>query len=144
MSARVDTVLSVLDWWDGPLAGAATFHGATHRFRRIEQIRSDRAYKGVYELTPLSADIAALEAERWAIWSRWRAAWKAVETSHATWPALPADAERRKQIEALLAVTKLDEPIRCRGAFTGTNEELHTCAPSTSVRWTRTGRKSHG
>lgn len=135
-TVKPDAVLSLLNWWDGPLEGTTTFKGAPHRFLRVEEIRSGRNYEGIYDLTPLPPDIATLEAEHWLLWSRWRAAWRAGETPRETWPALPADSERSKQVKAALEATKLGEPTRCRGVFTGSNEDLHVCSPASSVRWT--------
>jgi hypothetical protein len=143
MKPTPDAVLSLLNWWDGPLEGTTTFNGAPHRFNRVGQAPSRQGYAGVYELTPLSPDVAALEAEVWTLWSRWRAAWKAGETPRETWPALPADSERYKQIKAAIETApRPNSSIRCRGVFIGSNEDLHLCSPSTSVRWTKTAEST--
>ena len=132
-----DQVLSVTNWWDGPLEGVALFEGSPHRFARVEERKHSRGYSGVFKLTALSEETAALEAEQWAQWLRWRRAWEAGETPRETHPALPGDAARSKEICAMLAAAPTAEPVRRVGVFYESRDALRDCSARARVRWSK-------
>src|SRR5579863_2362436 len=93
-----DTVYVVDLFHDRPIEGFANFEGSPHHFRCEFDHDADE-YSDVYCLTPISAATLQLVVERWQIWLRWNAAFRAGETSLDTHPALPNENARYDELK---------------------------------------------
>jgi hypothetical protein len=94
-----DVVLFVHDYHDQPRSGVCTYGGAPHLFDCV--FDADDAvddYTNHYDLTPLSAERLALEAERHEMGKAWCAALLAGEESLRSMPALPEHMVRMAEI----------------------------------------------
>jgi hypothetical protein len=106
-----ETVFTVTDYYDGPRQGIANYLGSPHFY---DCIFSDKKqdFSCMYHLTPVGDQIFRLALEDWAIWKRWEHAFKSGETGMDTHPALPEDAGRHREIEALVAGSLKTDPSR--------------------------------
>ena len=106
-----EEVFTVTDYYDGPRQGIANFLGSPHFY---DCIFSDQKqdFTSVYHLTPVTDQILQLALEDWAIWKRWECAFRSGSTGADTHPALPEDAVRHREIEALVADSLKTDPIR--------------------------------
>jgi hypothetical protein len=106
-----EEVFTVTDYYDGPRQGIADYLGLPHFY---DCIFSDERqnFTSVYHLTPVSDQIFQLALEDWAIWKRWEHAFKSGKTVMDTHPALPEDAVRHSEIEALLADGLKTDPTK--------------------------------
>ena len=99
--SNFEPVYSVNEWYDNPRAGFAEFNGQPHVFTCPWNETNDD-YSTYYELSPVSAELAAAAREDWTIFRRWQAAMFAGEVERGTGPALPSDQARQKQLWSLI------------------------------------------
>ena len=108
--AGFEEVFTVTAYYDGPRQGIANCLGSPHFF---DCVFSDEKqdYSNLYRLTPVTDQTFRLALEDWDIWTRWEQAFKAGRTNEKTHPALPHDAVRHNEIEALLAEHLKTDPV---------------------------------
>jgi hypothetical protein len=92
-----ERVYTVGDYHDGPLSGIADYHGSPHAFE-AEFSEADDEYSGRYWLMPIDREVFELAIQFREIGQRWKAAWKAGETSIDTFP-LPDDKKRSDELK---------------------------------------------
>ncbi len=63
----MDKVITISDWWDGPLCGLATYQELTCIYERIFDAAKDD-WSNEYYLTPIEEKIASSLLEEWSIW----------------------------------------------------------------------------
>jgi hypothetical protein len=97
-----ETIYTMTDYHDGPVAGVADFRGAPHRYQ-AEWIEGEQEFGDWYTLTPIDEQTLGLALEEWRIWLRWRVAFDRGSTSQATHPALPEDRPRWEALQPLLS-----------------------------------------
>jgi hypothetical protein len=95
MKEVVDTIWL---YHDQPRTGVAHFDGRPHYYER-EFDDAAQEYTDVYSLTPISDPIFGLVMEKWQIWLRWKAAFRANETTLETHPALPQERPRYDELD---------------------------------------------
>ena len=149
MKRAFERVYTVMDWYDGPLAGVADFDGAPHAYRLIwREDRDDRDPEERFELSPVPADVVALVLEDDALWARWQAAYvagRAPEPPDGAECVLPADLPRRRELNALLRGRLEVDPVRrlvARGEFRarpGAEPGPDWQRAEREVRWTPLG-----
>jgi hypothetical protein len=114
-----DNVITVDDYWDAPREGLATVHGLPHHYRCIFDEAVDD-WSNDFRLTPLSPALLAAALERWEIWVRWDAAFRAGKTTNDTHPALPDERARyfelRGRVDAAI-VDNQDSSFVAKGDF---------------------------
>lgn len=125
-----ETLFFVLDYFDGPIAGVASFHGVPHYFDALFDEVSD-SYTRNYHLTLLSEEtLRAVLAAR----ESWRQQRRADHKPTAV--ELENDSKLSDEMEKMIARDcTLSSPLLVRGDFvrlreTGTDEE------SFAVTWT--------
>jgi len=65
----MEKVMTIFDWWDGPLRGLATFEGSVCIYERIFDEELDD-WSSEYYLTPIDNDLVTLLLEDWDIWCK--------------------------------------------------------------------------
>ena len=95
---KIDRVLTVNEYYDGPRLGIAELNGVPHIYE-AEFDHSSDDYGDTYYLSPIEEDLLELVLEDWKIWLRWDAAYKKNETPHSTHPALAQDRARHEMIK---------------------------------------------
>ncbi len=63
----MDKVITISDWWDGPLCGLATYQRLTCIYERIFDAAKDD-WSNEYYLTPIEEKIASSLLEEWSVW----------------------------------------------------------------------------
>jgi hypothetical protein len=115
-----EIVHTVTDYYDGPRAGIADFHGKPHAYRSLwEETQDD--WSDTFLLQPIDDETFRLAMEDWDIWSRWERAFHSGQTTIETHPALPAERQRHDELAAILKPRLHVEPersLRVRGRFT--------------------------
>jgi hypothetical protein len=101
MDRPYERIYTVNDYYDGPRAGFADFDGVPHAYASAWSDQQG-GWEPFYRLWPVSADVLALALEDREIWERWQDAFYAGETTQATHPALPTDAERHREIAPVI------------------------------------------
>lgn len=107
------------DYYDGPVAGIADYHGRPHVYLRRFDEQTDE-YGDVFELRPVDPETFRHALEAWEIWLRWDQAFHAGATTLETHPALPEDRPRFEAIDAVVPqrIAELPGPVvRARGEF---------------------------
>lgn len=66
----MDAVLTLNDWWDGPLLGIATYGEETCIYERIFSEQEDD-YLNQYYLTPISSEQRRQIIVNWEEWLQW-------------------------------------------------------------------------
>jgi hypothetical protein len=114
-----DTVLTVIDWWDGPIEGLANVDGRAHHFRVTWDDAADEYDHRLVELRPVDEATRALMLEDWEIWLRWSLAYRRDETTRETHPALPADRARNDELRRDLELRPFREaaPVLARSEW---------------------------
>lgn len=107
-----EPVLSVDDYYDGPLSGVAEYRGVVHSYeaffdyakdewagelRCVEAEQRQKLFHYHY-LTPLSQELLAFMDERSDMFRKWQAAYRAGEVEHSTHPVLPEERERYESL----------------------------------------------
>jgi len=139
-----ERVYAIADFWDGPRAGAADYHGAPHIFRSVWLADKDEWDVGRYFLHPIAPEQAAWEAESWAIWQRftefYRGRQAPLPENPADWGALPDDVDRQRELRRLLAgvgdVSKADCIVATGEFRTIEQSVVGFVAPLLEVEWT--------
>jgi hypothetical protein len=119
MQSEHEIVHTVTDYYDGPRCGIADFHGRPHAYKSLWDDSEDD-WSDAIQLQPIDDETFQLAMEDWEIWTRWRRAFDAGQTTIETHPALPVDRERHDHIAAILKPRLHIEPgraIRARGRF---------------------------
>ncbi len=93
----LESVLTVHDYYDGPVLGLAQFEGAPHIYARLFDSAAEE-WTDAYQLQPIAPDDLTLVLEDWSIWCRFFAAWRSGRLSMEEPYALPEDSERRTAI----------------------------------------------
>jgi len=65
----MEKVMTIFDWWDGPLCGLAAFEGSVCIYERIFDEDEDD-WSSEYYLTPIDDDSVNLLLEDWNIWCK--------------------------------------------------------------------------
>lgn len=129
-----EIVHSVYDYWDGPQAGAADFHGSPHWYQAVFDKTADE-WSGEFDLTPLSP--AALDAEKNAnrLFQAWNARFKAGLVGPETHPKTAQDPESMR-LRAIVERELRGVPVaaRMKGRF-----EFDRVANSYVVEWISSG-----
>lgn len=63
----MDKVITIFDWWDGPLCGLATYQECTCIYERIFDAAKDD-WSNEYYLTPIEEETANSLLEEWSAW----------------------------------------------------------------------------
>ena len=127
----MDRILTVTDYYDGPVEGLTTFEGKTHMYKCIFDEDRDE-YSKRYYLMPISSEIEKLLLEQWAIFCRWNTAFKNNEVEANTHPALPEDFERNAQIDF---ITKEKVKIKIDKCKIGTANFEVPKKPNWAAEW---------
>jgi hypothetical protein len=125
-----DRILTITDYYDGPLRGIAEVSGQPHVYER-ELDREGDEYGETYLVSPLAMELVELALEDWEIWLRWHAAYEKGEASIDTHPALPEDQDRHRFLMLAIGDMQLDpstakrlkaefRDLRVNGGWTGT------------------------
>jgi hypothetical protein len=115
----LEEVQFVIHYWDGPREGVADYCGTPHYFRAIFDEKRDE-WSDIFILSPLEHDTYHLLMESKQIWQRWQEAYETGATTLDSHPALPEDATRRKELDAIIEPKIAIDPttaIRLRGSF---------------------------
>ena len=96
-----EEVFTVLDYYDGPRKGIASFKGQPHFYDCIFDERKGD-YSDLFRLTPVPQSVFQLAMEDWAIWRKWEQAYANGKATIDTHPALPEDRERHEQLKPIL------------------------------------------
>lgn len=96
-----DTIATMPDFYDGPRSGLTVFRGSLYQYESTWNDIAD-AYDDIFVLKPIDTPTACLALEAWFIWLRWERAFYAGEVDTSTHPALPAEAERCRVLDAAL------------------------------------------
>jgi len=115
MSEAWEKVVTVTNWYDGPLEGVAYCKGELCAFTRNFDFEADE-YFTFFNLTLVDERWLSLIEESWAIWLRWESAFQSGQTTIESHPALPEEAERSEELEALLKPV-LQVPDNATAAF---------------------------
>ena len=113
-----DLVHMITDWYDGAREGVADLHGAPHYFMN-EWDEQAGYWTETYFLARLDAETFELAVESWNIWLRWESAFNEGRTTQETHRAIPADRERREELEEVLKerlVADPDSSLRAKGS----------------------------
>jgi hypothetical protein len=124
-----DPIYTVGLFHDRPIEGFANFEGGPHHFECEFDYDADE-YSDVYFLTPISAATLQLVVERWQIWLRWNAAFRAGEASRDTHPALPNERARYNELKEAV-----DQALK--GSETTASRARAKFLPGETVEWTR-------
>lgn len=101
IAAGYDKVYTVTDYYDGPRAGIADFHGQPHYYEcQFDEVQSN--WSDIFLLKPIDSKTFQLALEDWEIWERWNAAHEDGRVTLDTHPALPEERERHNEISAIL------------------------------------------
>jgi hypothetical protein len=114
--SAIERVYTMTDYYDGPRAGIADFHGVAHRYLsvpyapEVEPALAATAWDPTdtrFYLQPVTPAVLRWALEAWAIWERFDAARReghlAEPMPEERWGALPADSARRAELETWLA-----------------------------------------
>jgi len=64
---NMEKVITIFDWWDGPLCGLATYKGFICIYERIfDEVKDD--WSEEYYLTPIDEEAVNLLLKDWTIW----------------------------------------------------------------------------
>jgi hypothetical protein len=109
---KINRVLTVNDYYDGPRLGVAEFNGVPHIYE-AEYDHSSEEYGDTYFLSPIEQSLLALVLEDWEIWTRWHSKFKTGEVSQDSHPALPEDRSRHEILKRELDGRLVTDPV-CR------------------------------
>jgi hypothetical protein len=101
MSDNWQCILTVNEYYDGPVFGIAEFRDVPHVYERQWDPALDE-YGAYFLLSPIEPDLLDLVMEDWEIWLRWVAACKRGEVDEKTHPALPEEQGRHQEISELI------------------------------------------
>jgi len=131
-----EQVYTIDDWYDGPIAGFASYHGRPHHYRAVFQGYEDAWDRDeeYFDLVLVSDETLRSAIEAKEIFDRWDAArrqgavvWTAGDDS--TFGALPKDRERYQHLRTMLA------PYADAGDARGRVVRGDFSPDSTQVRW---------
>jgi hypothetical protein len=134
-----ERVYEVTQYHDQPLAGAADFHGRPHFFEREFDSVADE-YSAIYQLSPISADLAALAMEHRDISRRWWSAYYDRRVPDAEHRALQEELPRYLELERIFSQSlKLDPSavVKAKAAFRTEPSHEGTLLPPLQVKWDR-------
>jgi hypothetical protein len=103
---KLDRVLTVNVWRDGPRLGVAELHGVPHIYE-AEFDHDGEGYGDTFFLTPIEPGLLALVLQEWQCRLRLEAAARAGE-------ALPAERARREALRREIGGRLCTDPERCR------------------------------
>jgi hypothetical protein len=135
---KIDRVLTINDYHDGPRLGVAELNGVPHIYE-AEFDHSADEYGENYFLSPIEQSLLELVLEDWGIWCRWHQAYTKNEVAHDSHPALPGDRARHEELKQLIGNGLRSDPenrARYKGSFT-TPPECRGTWNGTLVRWER-------
>lgn len=118
MQPQSEIVYTVIDYYDGPRAGIADFHGSPHYFECL--FDDSKGYLDIFRLSPVDNESFKHALEDWAIWRRWERAYHEGLADQSTHPALPGDRARHEQLQAILEERlkiKEDQVIQAKADF---------------------------
>jgi hypothetical protein len=102
LKSGYEQVFTVTDYYDGPRAGIANYHGQPHFYKCIFNEAKDD-YLELFRLTPLNTEIFQLAMADWNIWR---------QTDVSTHPALPHEANRHAELRRILERSIVTDPDR--------------------------------
>lgn len=105
-----EKVITINDWWDGPLQGLAEYQGDVYIYERVFDEAADE-YDNEYALTPVSKEEEAAIMREWAAWCH------AVETD--TCKAYAREHNYKYAIDAVLKASACRGSIRKKARFSG-------------------------
>ncbi|MDQ2799126.1 MAG: hypothetical protein M3Y13_05725 [Armatimonadota bacterium] len=68
---KSEIVYTVFNYWDGPRAGVADFHGSPHFFQCIFDEVADE-WSNVFRLSPVAKNTVSLTKNEWQEWYWWK------------------------------------------------------------------------
>jgi hypothetical protein len=89
-SAEFEIIYTMTDYYDGPRAGIASFHGIPHLYQSLFDYTHDD-WTDIYLLKPIDEATFRLALEDWEIYKRWETARMNGQATIDTHPALPED-----------------------------------------------------
>ncbi|HET9839867.1 MAG TPA: hypothetical protein VFR84_16690 [Candidatus Angelobacter sp.] len=116
--AELETVFTVIDYYDGPRKGIANYQGTPSYYECIfDDVAGD--YSDLYYLTPIDQHTFEVAMEDWEIWRRWEAAYHSGKVTLDSHPALPEDRNRHEELQAILDAALQSSPkaILRKGQF---------------------------
>jgi hypothetical protein len=125
MSDVWQRLLTINEYYDGPIFGIAELDGKPHVYDREWNAEADE-YGPRFRLSAIEPDLLALVSEDWEIWLRWDAAFKRGEIDLSSHPALPSERARHEEIKALIGnrlEAKRDGPLMKFGDLEIRNRE---------------------
>ena len=132
-----EAVYFVIDYWDGPREGVADYSGRPHYFKAVFDESRDE-WSDVFLLSPLDLDTYRLLMQSKEIWQRWQEAYETGATTLDSHPALPQDANQRKQLDQIIeSKIKIDPitAIRVKGSFEADDRTKLTSHRDWRVCW---------
>jgi hypothetical protein len=114
-----ERVLTVVDWYDGPRRGIASYRDAPHFFESEWDTEKDE-YADTFLVSPVAPAVLVAALEDWEIWLRWERAFHEGRVTQASHPALPEDLPRHQELAAVLESGLRIDPnaaIRVFGEF---------------------------
>lgn len=124
----IDRVLTIHDFWDGPVLGVATLDGVPCIYE--SHYYNDGEPTDLFYLTPLDGDAFNLAMQDWAAWLQWMAEHK----SAVGW-------QNQKQLD-LQTLAKQSADYRRhskRGNFQGTYQNFYSPIENFNVTWFEVG-----
>lgn len=115
-----EPVYAVLDYYDQPRFGVASYAGQPHVFESEWDEAADD-YLSSFKLWPVDAATLELVKEQWTMWLRWDEAFHGGRAELSTHPALPEDRPRwddlKSVVDQRLETAKSGASSRKKGNF---------------------------
>jgi len=102
MSQQTERVHTMTDFYDGPRAGVADYHGRPHLYESLWHEANQR-WADAFALMPISTEDRDLAVERYKIYERWETARRKGLADLDTHPALPPERARFDELERIIA-----------------------------------------
>jgi len=133
MLPQYERVFTVNDYWDGPRAGIANFHGEPHAFQREVDADPDE-YSDIFRLNPIDQRTLELALEQWAIWSRWKGAFDRKEVALESHPRVSHQPARFMELDEILKPA-LEVPLDGVAKAIGEFRRVRTSSDEWLVCW---------
>jgi hypothetical protein len=95
--SKYEKIITIHNWWDGPLQGVANYKGTPHIYNRT----LNEKYEEIFLITPLVNESYELIIEGYEIWKRWVVAFEEGLAPLNSHPCLPNERERYYEIKEI-------------------------------------------